>query len=91
MRLMRRKLRPHTRESLARNVKYLMDTDQGFKKHDPDATRWTQELVAKVAGVAQRTVSNILKPDSHCPMLDSIDDTENLIVLVWLLSPRVLI
>lgn len=59
------KSRPKTRDTLARNLAYLMD-------HQQDGY-WSQEKVATKAGVSQRTVSNMLNPDSHSPKLESVD------------------
>ena len=63
------KIRPKTRESLARNLRYLMD-------HHPTPTgteRWSQTAVADKAGIAQRSVGYMLDPQGPSPKLESVD------------------
>lgn len=55
------KKRPTPKESLARNLQYLMDTD-----------KLSEMALAKRSGVAQKTINNILNQES-APNLDTVD------------------
>ena len=66
-------LRPKTRATLARNLRYLMD-------HHPTtdgSARWTQTAVAKKADIAQRSVGYMLDPKGPSPKLESVDGVAN--------------
>jgi transcriptional regulator with XRE-family HTH domain len=55
-----------TRSAVARNIQRLMEAQK------PDG--WKQEKLAERSGVAQRTISNILNPDTGIsPTLDSLE------------------
>jgi len=54
--------RPLPRTTLAKNLTSLM------RRH-----HLTQAALAKKAGISQRTISNLLNPDSHSPTLESVD------------------
>lgn len=54
--------------SLARNLRFLMDNYPGGKL--------SEQRLAKMAGVAQKTINNILNPDRQevgAPNLDTVD------------------
>ena len=54
--------RDKTRETLAKNVAYLM-LQRG----------WTQSVLAKKADISQRSVSNLLHPETHSPKLETVE------------------
>lgn len=54
--------RQSTRITLAQNLKYLMEK-----------SGWKQEQLAAKAGVSQRSVSNLLRPETHSPTLETVD------------------
>jgi len=57
-------MRPAPRESLARNLKALMKRS-GYSQ---------EEVARRTRGqVKQKTISNMLDPESHSPKLESID------------------
>lgn len=58
--------RPGTRETLARNMHFLME--RGDLK---------QTALAKKSGVGQRTISNMLNPDGPSPALSSVTAVAN--------------
>ena len=57
------KTRPHTRETLAANIKALLNI-----------WKWDQKKLAEKAGVSQKTISNMVNPDSGInPQLDNVE------------------
>lgn len=51
-----------TRITLAKNLKYLMDRNG-----------WKQVEMAQKAGVSQRSISNLLHPETHSPVLETVE------------------